>query len=96
MGKAVEVYNSLFDTHLSICKKKFDPKFPYDNLEDCCQTCNRSNWMLFGMITLMLETKEITKEQYEHESDRISYEFCTSRLYNAFATDGQIYVYSKQ
>lgn len=88
-------YNELFELYLKVTKSKYDIRKPYDNLDDCCTTCERFKWRLAGMLELLESTGEITSEKEEQEFERVLDEFSTIKLFNAYMEEGEIRVYSK-
>jgi hypothetical protein len=90
-----EKYNELFQIYLRVCKSKYDSNKPYDNLKDCCITCNNLKWELSGMLDLLEYTKEITTEEREREFQRLIKTFSTHDLFNAYMEDGEVMVWSR-
>lgn len=88
-----EEYNGLFNRYLRICRDKYDIQNPYQNLEDCCITCEHCKWELIGMLSLMEKTGIITSEKSKEEFNRILESFSTHDLYNAHIDKGEIMVW---
>lgn len=91
----MEEYKKLFDLYLKCCTKKYAHENPYDNLDVCCEMCNRYRDELMGMLTLLEQMNVITYEQEEQENKRIINTFSTKNLFNATVEKGEIYVWEK-
>lgn len=91
-----EKYNKLFELYLRGCKSEYDSEKPYENLEECCETCNQMRHKLLGMIDLMQYSGEITDVQRAIESKRIIDEFSTLKLFNATMLLGEVMVYKQR
>lgn len=89
-------YNELFESYLRLCKSKYDSKTPYDNLEECCITCEHCLWKLSGMLSLLESIGEITQEEKEKEFQRVLNSFSTHDLFNAFMEKGEVMVWSRR
>lgn len=85
-------YKYFFDLYLRICKRKYDPERPHDNLKECIEACDRRKQELFGMLNLLKEVKEITDEQCDAEEKRIMTEFSSIKLYNVYIQAGEAYL----
>jgi len=92
---SMEHYRKLFEIYLRICRKKYDPEKPYDNLEECCKWCDNYEMMLRGMLNLLEAMGEITSEQNEVEFQNLIDTFSNHKLFNASIMDGEVYVWEK-
>jgi len=88
-------YNEIFERYLRVCKGKYDSNKPYDNLEECCITCEKYTWELSGMLELLEATGEITSEKKDVEFQRILDNFSSHKLFSAYMTKGEVMVFSK-
>lgn len=89
----LETYNEIFSVYLDICKKKYNPEKPYDNLDKRVERCRAIRWELLGMVRLMRESGCITMQQEKEENERIIETFDEIKLYNAYSRNGQIMVF---
>lgn len=92
----LEAYRDLFHTYLKVLKKAYDPKKPYENLEECVSMCEHFFWKLHGMIDLLSEIKCINEEIESLETERIAKVFSTIRLFGAQEEDGEILICKKK
>ena len=67
----VEKYNHFFGLYLQVIKDVYDPEKPYDNLKDCIRHCERFREQLIGMVKLIAEMGEFTREAADKEVERI-------------------------
>lgn len=91
-----EKYQQLFNTYLKLCKKSYDPEKPYDNLEECIKTCSEFKRRLLGMNDLLEEAGEISAEESKKEARRIIQTFSSTRICNAYMTDGEVVVFAER
>ena len=92
----LDKYKELFKIYLRVCKSKYDASKPYDNLEDCCNTCERFQWELLGMLALIESMGKITLEEKEKEFELVLNSFSTHDLFNAYIENGEVMVWSKR
>lgn len=84
-SKYLESYYKIFDIYLKILQKDYNPNSYYDNdLEKLCLDSDRFKEQLFGMVTLLELTKEMTSVQAGNESSRIVKTFNTIELFNCY------------
>lgn len=88
----IQQYHSLFDSYLRDCRAAYDPEHPYDNLEECISRCENCREQLIGMVDLIAAVGEITREEADKEIERITQEFCSVSVCNAYKTDGEVMV----
>lgn len=89
----IDKYRWLFNLYLRACKSMYDPKMPYENLENCIKVCYSRTWELLGMLRLLKATGEIEDELYEAETQKIAKEFSSIRICNAYMEDGEVMVF---
>lgn len=91
----VDKYKELFGIYLMICKELYNNEKPYDNLEECCTTCERYHTKLSGMVELLRYSETISEEESEKEQEKIRETFSTHELFNAYMDNGEVWVYRK-
>lgn len=91
----LEKYNHLFDLYLEICKGMYDPKRPYDNLDKCVRRCQDHREQLIGMVNLIAEMGELTRDEADKEVERVISEFSSMSICHAYVTDGEVMVFQK-
>lgn len=89
----IQKYHDLFDSYLRNCKASYDAKNPYDNLEECISRCENCREQLIGMVDLIAAVGEITQGEADREIERITQEFCSVSVCNAYKTDGEVMVF---
>ncbi len=89
----VQMYHNLFDLYLRDCKAAYSPENPYDNLEVCIGRCESYREQLIGMVNLIAEVGGITRGEADKEIERITQEFCSVSVCNAYKTDGEVMVF---
>ena len=67
----VEKYNYFFDLYLRSCRAAYDPEHPYDNLEKCIRLCGNLQEQLIGMVKLIAEIGEFTREAADKEIKKL-------------------------
>lgn len=89
----IQKYHDLFDSYLRNCKATYDAKKPYDNLEVCISRCENYREQLIGMVDLIAAVGEITRGEADKEIERITQEFCSVSVCNAYKTNGEVMVF---
>ena len=89
-----EVYERLFDISLKVVQGHYDKDNPYNNLEECCISCNNHREQLIGMLRLMKELNVITYEEFDIEFHKVINVFSTHKLFNAYIENGEVMVWS--
>lgn len=92
----VEKYNHFFDLYLRTCKDTYDPEKPYDNLEKCIQLCKNLREQLIGMVDLIAEMGEFTREAADKEVERIIEKFSSIAICHAYVTEGEVMVFREK
>lgn len=92
----LEAYHDLFNVYLKALKRAYDPKKPYENLEECISMCEHFFWKLQGMLDLLRETKCITIEVESVESERVNQTFSVIKLFGSYQEKGEIMVFVKK
>lgn len=89
----VEKYNHFFGLYLQVIKDVYDPEKPYDNLKDCIRHCERFREQLIGMVKLIAEMGEFTREAADKEVERIIEKFSSIDICHAYVTEGEVMVF---
>lgn len=89
----VEKYNHFFDLYLRVCKDTYDPEKPYDNLEKCIRLCGNLKEQLIGMVDLIAEMGEFTREAADEEIKKIIGMFSSIDICHAYVTEGEVMVF---
>ena len=78
-------YHKLFDLYLRVLKNNFNPDNYYNNdLKKLCHDAELFKQRLFGMITLLEETKDISSVDADEEHDKVFSAFNTIELFNCY------------
>lgn len=89
----VEKYNYFFDLYLRSCRAAYDPEHPYDNLEKCIRLCGNLKEQLIGMVDLIAEMGEFTREAADEEKKKIIGMFSSIDICHAYVTEGEVMVF---
>lgn len=89
-------YKLFFEFYLGMCKEKYDPEKPYDNLKECIKTCERCKEKLIGMLDLMEACGEIRIEERDAEFEKVIDEFSSLKICNAYMEDGEVMVFARR
>lgn len=90
----IEKYRCLYRIYLDMCRKQYNPEKPYKNLKNCIKTCEHSRWQLLGMLDLLQEVGELTNEEVEVETNKITKEFSSLEICGAYMEDGEVMVFA--
>lgn len=91
----LEAYKKIYEEKLRWCKRLYNPQKPYENLDECCDRCNRTQWELLGMLEFINECGEITYDQVDKEWEKILEDFSTIKLFHAHREVGEVMVFEK-
>ena len=89
----VEKYNYFFFFFLRSCRAAYDPEHPYDNLEKCIRLCGNLKEQLIGMVDLIAEMGEFTREAADEEIKKIIGMFSSIDICHAYVTEGEVMVF---
>ena len=89
----VEKYNYFFFLFLRSCRAAYDPEHPYDNLEKCIRLCGNLKEQLIGMVDLIAEMGEFTREAADEEIKKIIGMFSSIDICHAYVTEGEVMVF---
>lgn len=89
-----EKYKELFRVYLDLCKERYNPEKPYDNLEECVEWCRDRSHELEGMLVLLKEVGEIGEETFALEQKRVIREFSSIHICNAYMEKGEVVVFA--
>lgn len=92
----VEKYNYFFDLYLRSCRAAYDPEHPYDNLEKCIRLCGNLKEQFIGMVDLIAEMGEFTRETADKEIKRIIDTFSSIDICHAYVTEGEVMVFGRK
>ncbi len=84
-----QTYQKLFARYLDIIQRDGNQ----ENLKEKCKKCMELKSELHGMLVLLLQTEEITTEEYEQECERILNSFSTIELFRAYLPYGDVFTY---
>ena len=79
--------------YLRSCRAAYDPEHPYDNLEKCIRLCGNLKEPLIGMVDLIAEMGEFTREAADEEIKKIIGMFSSIDICHAYVTEGEVMVF---
>ena len=79
--------------YLRSCRAAYDPEHPYDNLEKCIRLCGNLKEHLIGMVDLIAEMGEFTREAADEEIKKIIGMFSSIDICHAYVTEGEVMVF---
>ncbi|MEZ3515164.1 MAG: hypothetical protein K1W37_07820 [Lachnospiraceae bacterium] len=74
----------------------YDPEHPYDNLEKCIRLCGNLKEQLIGMVDLIAEMGEFTREAADDEIKKIIDMFSGIDICHAYVTEGEVVVFMEK
>lgn len=74
----------------------YDPEHPYDNLEKCIRLCGNLKEQLIGMVDLIVEMGEFTREAADEEIKKIIDMFSGIDICHAYVTEGEVVVFMEK